>query len=209
MIKTLLVTLVVSISALAPIAGAQVNVKREPLVGVVVDNEVPSNAVVMKLLQDQDQPAVAGDLKDIPLPQPKPAANDNEVPKTAIAIGPALDTLVALAGLLATLISGLWAWVKVKLFKANMDEKHKAALHDAAQNGVLWAAAKIREKLGDHPSIDVKSEMLAAIGTYLIATVPDALKWFKFDMSDKSEYEDIATANAAKLGIDLTTAKAA
>lgn len=207
MLKTLLVTLVVSISAITPFATAQVDVNRDPIPIVVTEMQPPSDVVVLKLLAEGEQPAVAPDLKDVPLPQPKPEVVA-PIPSTAIAIGPALDMLVGFAGVLATMVSGFWAWIKMRLFKSEMDGKHKQAIHDAAKNGVLWAAEKVKARLGENPHIDVKSEMLATIGNYLIATVPDALKWFKFDMTDKSEYEDIAVANAAKLGIDINTAKA-
>lgn len=194
-VKTALVALVVTISAMLPIAARQVEPEMVPVAFV---REPDTSAVILQL---QDAPVVGPDLKDIAIPRPKPDLN------TSIAFGPALDSLLALA---LTAISGLVTWLASwwrRIFKSDMDKRHKEAIHDAAKRGVLWAVAKLKAKFGDNPAVDVKNELLATVGTYLVATVPDALKWFKFDMNDRSEYEDIVTANAVTLGIDINTGK--
>lgn len=98
---------------------------------------------------------------------------------TAVSLAPAIDAvLAALAALLLALgtfaIQRLLGWLKL-----SQDEKVRAYLEDALQNGIAFARARVSSRAVG--SIDVKSAVVAEAANYAIARVPDALKRFGID----------------------------
>jgi hypothetical protein len=192
MIRNTLVLTVVALSALAPLAARSVQIA-----------EHPEQRIVMAL-EDGIPAAVGQDLKDI-TPTPKPAVEP--VDKTSIALGPAFDALVGVFLTFGSGIVGWLSWWKQKLFKAEMDTKQRELLHEGIKNGILYAAEKIKQRVGSGMKIDVGNEIIAITGQYMVDNSAKVLGYFKLNGLDKGDMTDLVTANAAKLGISLDTGK--
>lgn len=194
-IRDAVVFAIISLSALSPIVAKTID-------------QPPVERVLM--LADAPLPAVAPDLTDVaPAPvvvAPAPA-NDNS--STSIHYEAAFDAVV---GFILTAISGLVGWAATWMqahWRISLDEKYRTMLHDTLRNGVLYAAEKVKEKLGHGMSIDVKNEMVAIAGQYAVDNSPKILGYFKLDGNNPSDMTDLVTANAAKLGVSMQTGLAA
>ena len=205
MLRNVLVLTVVLLSAFAPIVGRTAHLG-DPQALFPPNQE----RVILELAALNTVAPVAPDLSDIPLPEPKPVivtVDAVDVDKTSIAFGPAFDALVGLFLLAGSTLTGWLAWWKQRLFKAEMDTKQRELLHEGIKNGILYAAEKIRQRVGQGMKVDVGNELVATVGNYMIANSGKVLKYFNLDGDSKNDMEDLVTANAVKMGISMETGK--
>lgn len=94
-------------------------------------------------------------------------------PDTFIDFGNLVPEILAVCSVLVTAFIG-WGAKKFKdLTNISIEASHREALHKAINTGFQLVLEKFPDR------INVKSELVASVGEWVIKSVPDALEWFK------------------------------
>jgi len=89
-------------------------------------------------------------------------------------IRPYLNELISVLAI--AFVGWLTTWLR-SLFKVNLDEKHRNALHAALENGARLAMEKLDASLKDK-KIDVGSPLVKTGLDYVLKYSPDAINYF-------------------------------
>jgi hypothetical protein len=112
-----------------------------------------------------------------------------------------MNSLAIVLAAFIAFISGqisLWLSKKLKLDSQKVDDTIRGYLNEAARRGIQLALVKLQTS--DLGQVNVKNQVLAIAGQYVVDRVPDALKRFGFNSQILEQYLE------ARLGdIDLAT----
>mgnify|MGYP001271248871 CR=1 FL=1 len=133
----------------------------------------------------------------------------------ALFLSPALaqDTNVHVGGLWGVLrpyiadligigVAGLIAYLSMLLrtkFGIEIEARHREALHSAAVTGVNMALGQLNGRV-EGLTVDVKNKLLADAMTYVIKSVPDAIRFFELDQKADALRDILKSKMASAIG---------
>ncbi len=122
-----------------------------------------------------------------------------------------METILDLSGVLewalsfiVMLIGGAASWALKMLADflrtktgIELDDSTRKYLNDAIDKGIQYGASKVEQLLEDKAEIDVKNQIVAIAGKYVLDAVPGALE--KFEITE----ERLTNMIEARIGVDL------
>ena len=125
-------------------------------------------------------------------------AQDTIVPIGGLwsAVRPIIADLIGIG--IAALIAYLATLLRTK-FGIEIEARHREALHSAAVTGVNMALGQLGGKV-EGLTIDVKNKIIADAMTYVIKSVPDAIKFFELDQKADALRDILKAKLASAIG---------
>lgn len=99
---------------------------------------------------------------------------------TVVSLGPIVEwagslILTALGALASAALGALWRWLRLRA-----DSEIRAYLEGIIQRGIGFAQHEVA-LAGERLTIDTHNQVLAAAAGYVVASAPDALRYFGID----------------------------
>ncbi len=123
------------------------------------------------------------------------AQASTQAANTSIDIGPPIAAALTVigAGLSAVVI-----WAVRRVTGVQIDDRAKAVIETAMQNGLAYARSRIAPA-GGPLLVDVKSQILKEAADYVAAHAPDAAKRLGVDLEDPVDLQQKLEARLARL----------
>lgn len=170
-VRLFAVGLILALNAAPSIAAEQVKPQASPPAAAATAQS-SNSAVVSKGLTTATVTVPASD---------KPQTFEIPVKELIDAL---LPYIVALIGTIITGLGGLITWWFKKKFNIDIDQSHRNAWQQSAQNAAGALLAKGAVAIAPDGKVTVKSEEMAKVVNIVIARVPDAIKHFGFTPED-------------------------